>query len=238
MAAIAVRQSRESESGVGASMNNHGSMAGRAAAVLMLLVCLNETASAHPHIFADAKLEVATDADRKVEELRNVWRFDAVFSSSVVVDFDANRNNTLDPKELDEVAETIRGSLKDYDYFMGVTVDGKEIKVDPPEVFHADYKDGQLLLIFAVKPAEPIVLKGHLTFGVYDPTFYTAIDFATDEDLTLAGPSAGLCRRKVIRPHADTVMKDYGQALTEAFFANPDNSGVGKLFGTKLDLTC
>ena len=44
--------------------------------------------------------------------------------------------------------------------------------------------------MFAVKPAEPMPLKGKLSFGVYDPTMYTAMDFPTDEDLTRSATSS------------------------------------------------
>ncbi|MGQ3281388.1 MAG: DUF1007 family protein, partial [Shinella sp.] len=50
-------------------------------------------AFAHPHIFAEARLEVVAGEDGTVSELRNVWRFDDMFSASVVMDFDKNSNS-------------------------------------------------------------------------------------------------------------------------------------------------
>ena len=47
-------------------------------------VCLPQAVSAHPHIFADARLEIETSPEGRVTELRNVWRFDEGFSSSVI----------------------------------------------------------------------------------------------------------------------------------------------------------
>jgi ABC-type uncharacterized transport system substrate-binding protein len=38
---------------------------------------------AHPHVFADARLEVDVAPDGHVEVMRHVWRFDEVFSSTV-----------------------------------------------------------------------------------------------------------------------------------------------------------
>ena len=60
-------------------------------------------ALAHPHIFAEARLEVVAGEDGTITELRNVWRFDEMFSASVVMDFDKNSNAELDPDELAEV---------------------------------------------------------------------------------------------------------------------------------------
>ncbi len=120
-------------------------------------------------------------------ELRNVWRFDEVFSSTVVMDFDKNTDLKLEPNELAEVGKTVLDSLADYDYYMNLTINGKTITVQKPDIINVDYKDGQLLMFFAVKPAETMPLKGKLTFGVYDPTLYTSIDFPTDNDLALVG---------------------------------------------------
>jgi len=54
--------------------------------LIAALLSLAPTAAfAHPHIFVEARLEVVAGKDGSVEELRNVWRFDEVFSSSVVL---------------------------------------------------------------------------------------------------------------------------------------------------------
>ena len=47
-------------------------------------------AAAHPHVFAEARLEVVLNPDRTVKSLRNLWRFDEVFSSTVLMEFDKN----------------------------------------------------------------------------------------------------------------------------------------------------
>jgi ABC-type uncharacterized transport system substrate-binding protein len=47
-------------------------------------------AHVHPHVFAEARLEVDVDPAGTVTALRHVWRFDDVFSSTVLVEFDKN----------------------------------------------------------------------------------------------------------------------------------------------------
>lgn len=140
-------------------------------ALLALPLALGASqATAHPHIFAEARLEVVAGDDGTIAELRNVWRFDEVFSASVLMDFDKNTNLKLDPPEQDAVGTTVRDSLADFNYYMSISVDGKALAVQKPDIIHVDYKDGQLLMFFAVKPVQPIPLKGKLAFGVYDPT--------------------------------------------------------------------
>ncbi|PDS79095.1 DUF1007 family protein [Rhizobium sp. L43] len=203
-----------------------------------LLSLTPAAAFAHPHIFVEARLEVVADKDGSVEELRNVWRFDEVFSSSVVMDFDKNTDLKLEPNELAEVGKTVKQSLAEYDYYMNLTINGKNITVQKPDIIHVDYKDGQLLMFFAVKPAEKMPLKGRLTFGVYDPSLYTSIDFPTDNELSMVGDGFKACKHQVVRPDADQVISQNKQSLTDAFFNDPTGTNMSKLFATRLEVTC
>ncbi|MBY5582660.1 DUF1007 family protein [Rhizobium leguminosarum] len=94
---------------------------------------------AHPHIFVDAKFEAAGGADGNLSALRHIWRFDEVFSSSVLLDFDKNENMTLDPPELEAVAETVSASLSKYSYSTNITVDGKAVALGKPDAIKATY---------------------------------------------------------------------------------------------------
>ncbi|MBD9373582.1 DUF1007 family protein [Rhizobium sp. ARZ01] len=195
-------------------------------------------AFAHPHIFAEARLEVVAGDDGTIVELRNVWRFDEMFSSSVVLDFDNNSNLKLDADELAEVGQTVLESLEEYSYYTSITGDGKTIKVAKPDAINVDYQDGQLLMFFKVKPGESLPLKGKLTFGVYDPTMYAAMDFATDGDLVLVGDKFAACKHQVVRPDPDEVLAQNQGTLTEAFWNDPAGTDMTKLFATRLEVTC
>lgn len=205
---------------------------------LLALAAIPVPAFAHPHIFAQARLEVVAGDDGNVSELRNVWRFDEVFSSSVLLDFDKNGDLKLDAKELAELGETMRRSMADYHYFATITLNGATIGVQKPDVIHASLKDNQLLVIFAVKPAKPVPLKGRLTFGIYDPTMYTAIDFPTDGDLVLKGAAFQKCQHKVVRPDPDEVISQNTSTLTDAFFNDPTGTDMTKLFATRIEVSC
>ena len=197
------------------------------------------TAFAHPHIFVQARLEVVAGPDGNIKELQNVWRFDEVFSSSVMMDFDKNGNLKLDPDELQAVGATVRDSLADYDYYVNMSLNGKVIKVLKPDVIHVDYKDGQLLMFFKVAPAEPMPMKGNrLSFGIYDPTLYTSIDFPTDGDLVTLGDGFKSCTSKVVRPDPDQVIAENKTSLTDAFFNDPTGTTMSKLFATRIDTQC
>ncbi|MBU2329111.1 MAG: DUF1007 family protein [Alphaproteobacteria bacterium] len=195
-------------------------------------------ALSHPHIFAEARVEIVATDDGMLKELRNVWRFDDIFSSSVLMDFDKNSDLKLDHGELSEIANTIRDSLGDYGYFTFITADGASSEVAKPEIFNVDFKDDQLLVFFVAKPKTSVKIGGSMTFGVYDPTLYTAIDFAKDEDMVVEGKPFEACTHKVVRPDPDQVIAQNQSNLTEAFFSDPAGTDMGKLFATRLEVTC
>eukprot|EP00919_Chromeraceae_sp_WS-2016_P014270 GHVR01033595.1.p1 GENE.GHVR01033595.1~~GHVR01033595.1.p1 ORF type:complete len:220 (+),score=37.43 GHVR01033595.1:630-1289(+) len=195
-------------------------------------------ASAHPHVFAEARLEIDTSADGRVTELRNVWRFDEVFSASVILDFDENADLKLDAAELASISDMVTQSLAEFDYYINVSVDGKDAAIELPEAIKVDYQDGQLLMFFAVVPAKELRLNGKIAVGVFDPTMYAALDFINDEDMMVTGGSTGQCARKVVRPDPDEIIAQNQASLTEAFFETTQSSDLSKLLATRLELDC
>lgn len=194
-------------------------------------------AGSHPHVFAEANLEVAVDADRNVTGLRHVWRFDDLFSSTVLLEFDRNADLKLDDTELEEVGSVIHESLAEFGYFQFVSLDGKDVEMEAPLRIMAMFEDNQLTVLFESKPKAPLKLAGKVDFGVYDPTFYTAIDFFDDSSLTVAN-LPDRCNRQVVRPDPDEAIAQNQQSLTEAFFDDPSGNDMSKMFATRLELTC
>lgn len=204
---------------------------------LGLAALTSTNADAHPHVFAEARLEVVIGNNGKIETLRHVWRFDELFSSTVLLEFDANSNLKLEAEEAAEVGAVVKASLADFNYYTSVTHDGADIPVTPPEQINVDFNDGQLLMFFAVEPSKEMPLTGTLAFGVYDPTMYAAMDFLSDDDLTVDGP-LNTCRRDVVRPDPDEIISQNQQSLTDAFFNDPTGNDYSKFFATRLELTC
>lgn len=193
-------------------------------------------ALAHPHVFAEARLEITTK-DEQVKALRHVWRFDDLFSSTVIFEFDRNKDLKLDAEELEMVGSVILESLAEFGYFQFVTANGKDVAMNPPERIVAMLEDQQLIILFESTPEEAIALDGNLHFGVYDPTFYTAIDFYDDANLVVADMPDN-CGKEVVRPDPDEALAMNQQSLTEAFFNEPGGVDYSKLFATRLEISC
>jgi len=204
---------------------------------MLALLATTSTVRVHPHVFAEARLDVIVNPDNTVKTLRNVWRFDDVFSSTVIMEFDKNSDLKLDEGELHEVSQTIFESLAEYGYFQLVTLNGKDVPMNAPKQLIADYQSDQLVVLFESEPKEKLPLSGKVDFGIYDPTFYTAIDFTEDDHMAVDRMPA-TCTRSVIRPDPDEILANSSSTLTDAFFNDPAGSDISKVFATRLELDC
>ncbi len=190
----------------------------------------------HPHVFAEARLDVVIENDR-MTALRHLWRFDELFTSTVLVEFDENSDLKLDEAELAEVSKTVHDSLAEFNYFQLVTIDESDVTMMAPDQLIADIQDEQLVILFESHPKEPVALAGKLAVGVYDPTFYTAIDFVEDS-MMAADNMPATCKREVVRPDPDEAIAQNQQNLTQAFYDTTDMTDLSKIFATRLELTC
>lgn len=207
------------------------------AAAILAALLVATPARVHPHVFAEARLDVDVDPTGHVTSLKHLWRFDDVFSSTVLVEFDRNADLELSDAELQEVSRTVYDSIGEFGYFQVVTANGKDVPMKKPDELIATFEDNQLIILFEAEPEEPLKLSGTVDFGVYDPTFYTAIEFVEDEQMAVDGLPAN-CARAVIRPDPDEALAQNQQALTEEFFSDPSGNDLSKIFATRLELSC
>ena len=198
-------------------------------------------ASAHPHVFIDAHVEIVGDEAAHFVALRNVWRFDELFSSSVVVDFDSNANGTLDGAELDAVAETIRGSIAEWGFYTFVELGSRDVKLKGPDVIHALYENGQLILFFEMPVTETVDLKDQsIKVSNFDESFFVAFDFPGDDAFQLIGlPNA--CTKALHVPDEDEAAKQWMDQIANL---GPDEEvGDGAMafadvMATRMEFSC
>lgn len=211
------------------------------AGALVASIAACGSAEAHPHVFADSRMEIVGTADGMLSSLRNIWRFDELFSSSVVVDFDKNGNGTLDDDEVQAVAETVRQSIAEWDFYTFVSVGNRDIKLTPPTDIRGLFQSGQLILFFEMKPAEAIDLKvAPVTFSAYDESYFVAFDFA-DENAFQLLDLPQTCTKAYTRPDPDEDASEWmnsvsmlkpGQSIPE------DGVNFSQLLATRVDVSC
>jgi ABC-type uncharacterized transport system substrate-binding protein len=198
-------------------------------------------AEAHPHVFADSRMEIVGDATGRLVSVRNVWRFDELFSSSVVVDFDKNGNGALDPDELEAVSETVLKSIAEWDFYTFVSVGSRDVKLNPPQTIRGLWDHGQLTLLFEMTPAEPVDLKAQpVTFTVYDESYFVAFDFPDESRFQLLDlPKT--CRKTYTQPDPDAEASDWMNSvsmLKPGQSIPADGVDYSKLLSTRIDVQC
>ena len=74
---------------------------------------------AHPHVFMDTRIEVAYD-EAGVAGFWVIWRFDKVFTASILMDFDRDKDERLSLTEVAQVEAKAFSNLVNYSYFVYV----------------------------------------------------------------------------------------------------------------------
>ena len=106
-------------------------------------------------MFAEAKLNVEIDATGKVSKLSHMWRFDEIFSETVMFEFDKDADGKISAAEQAEVSKTIVESIGEYNYFEAVLSDGKEVKMAKPADLIAAFDGKTLVVSYSNAPVEP-----------------------------------------------------------------------------------
>jgi ABC-type uncharacterized transport system substrate-binding protein len=211
---------------------------GATALAASMAVCCPVAVNAHPHVMVEANLEIMRNDAGEAIELRHVWRFDELFSTTVVLDFDANGNNAMEPDELAKVSETVSKSIAEQEYFTEVRVGDDAVEYKPPKRIMVDYIDGQVLMFFALGFEKPIKMTGlPLKVAVSDPTYYVAMDIPGETAVQVTGKGAA-CGVDIVVPDYDKLMAQNQAMLTEQFFNNPENADLGDEWLTWVNVAC
>lgn len=177
-------------------------------------------------------MELVGAPDGTLAAVRNVWRMDELFSSSVLVDFDKNANGKLDEEELEAVGETIRASIAGHAYYTSVETGGRPVKLAAPDAIRALYQDGQLLLFFEMKAGERLDLKTQpLTVANFDDSFYVAFNYSAKSFGLVDMPAS--CKETFIVPDEDAAARQWVKAMA-ALGPNQDAPADGVNFSAIL----
>ncbi|MEF2550438.1 DUF1007 family protein [Aurantimonas sp. A2-1-M11] len=215
---------------------------GLAAALAVMAATLAPgAAAAHPHVFAEAKVEIVGAPDGQLAAIRNIWRMDELFSSSVLVDFDANANGQLDDSELVEVGSVVRESIAEWNFYTFVQADGKTVEMSPPNEIRTLWENGQLLMFFEMPAGEAVDLaRSKLTVSNFDETFFVAFIFESQADFLMID-MPDTCAKNLVVPDEDEAAKQWMDSVAGL---GPDETipddGVNysQALATRVEVSC
>ena len=191
--------------------------------------------AAHPHVWTTVRAEIVFGPDHRVTGIRHIWAFDELYTAMAIEGLDTDKDGAYSKEELAPLAKVNVESLKEFDYFTFVHVEGEDkvLKLKPPVDYWANYDNGVLTLHFTLPLETPADTHGQpVAVDVYDPSFFVAFGFATEKAVTLSGADTKGCTAEVAQPDPETAAS--AKALTESFFSQ---LGPGSNFGSQFAQT-
>ncbi|MGC8604146.1 MAG: DUF1007 family protein [Desulfomonilaceae bacterium] len=145
---------------------------------LIFLECAFTDSFAHPHVFIDYSISVMFN-DEGLAALKFHWTFDEMFSEQALQKYPSAKTGKLTPKDIGSIKKELFDSLKEYQYFTMVKLDGKYFPVNRIEGFWAEVKKGKLSFTYVV----PCPLKASKEFRfakalVCDEEYYNDFEFS------------------------------------------------------------
>jgi ABC-type uncharacterized transport system substrate-binding protein len=127
---------------------------------------------AHPHVFVDNNVVFVFDA-KGLTGVKIQWTFDELYSSSVIMDYDQNRDQVFNSVEARQLAGQAVADLKPNHYFTYIQVNGRAFPVKGIREFKVAIKKSRVVYSFYV-PCPVSVRTAEQTVAVscYDESYY------------------------------------------------------------------
>ena len=123
------------------------------AALLAAVLIWAPAASAHPHVFVEHTVAINLGPDG-LDGLQFTWTFDDMFSSMIVLTFDADKDKSISAAEAKNIEQKHFGHLKDFGYFPDMGLDCEGPLDESCEGCHSVACNGKVI----VKPAQSLDL--------------------------------------------------------------------------------
>ena len=207
--------------------------------MMISLVLTQGAASAHPHIFVDAKAGFHINEDGLLTGLHISWTYDPFTTLFLfdVLDLDRDKDGALDDEDY---AAILRGETEWADDYVG------DIYLEVNETVHphlkpvgaqADYRDDRITVRFDLPLAEPVAVPGKdIVLRIYDPNYYYAY---TVIEIAEPGLLPETCEASIFAFEPDAVTGDLLVTLgTLSREESPEQANVGRLFSDEVALSC
>ena len=144
-------------------------------------------AVAHPHVFVDAQAEIRFDAEQRVVEIQNAWKFDPAFSAYATQGLDADGDGNFSEAELKPLAQENVESLRDFGFFSYFTIGSDLVALLPPQKYWLEYQDERLTLFFVLPLEKPAGIAAPALLEIFDREYFVEFGFPEENGLILAG---------------------------------------------------
>lgn len=142
------------------------SLPGRAAAAMagvVLMICLlllaAGGASAHPHVFVEARSKLVVNDDGLVTAVDQVFRFDDAYTAFAIQGFDANGDGIFSREELADLAKVNVESMEEFGFFTFGDNTKVEFDFNRPEAYWLEVVEVPITEYWAMKQEDIEAIK-------------------------------------------------------------------------------
>ncbi|HDQ13649.1 MAG TPA: DUF1007 family protein [Sediminispirochaeta sp.] len=151
----------------------------------VLLCAAGAPLFSHPHMFIDTRVRFVFEG-QMLEGFWVQWGFDEMFSASIRMDYDANRNGSFESREVESIEENAFRNLRNYNYFISVDRGERRQRIERVESFDAWLEENRLYYRFFVPyEAEVPEQREELRLIIFDDTFFCDIAYFEEEPVLI-----------------------------------------------------
>lgn len=167
-------------------------------AASLAIVAMAVPATAHPHVWIEMRSDVVFNDDGLITAVNVEWSFDDNYTQMALEGLDSNGDGVYSQDELDPLTKENMASLKDYEYFTVMRLNGEKQAIGEVTESGQIWSNDRLSLHFQVPLKTPVDPRsGEFIVKIYDPDFFIAMDYIKDEPVSILGKAPAPCRLNV-----------------------------------------
>jgi ABC-type uncharacterized transport system substrate-binding protein len=139
--------------------------------ILLFVVLVITNIFAHPHTFIDVYPTIEVKNNKTIR-IHFKWMLDEMTSSMLIMEFDQNGDGKIDKKENSFVYDSYFITLRDYNFYTDIKVDGKIKTFPKPKNFKATIEKNKICYSFDI---EKNYNTKNLKFDFGDEDFFVAM---------------------------------------------------------------
>ena len=186
-------------------------------AILIFIFASNIVIIAHPHVFIETSITVCMDGNG-IKKLEIKFTFDKIFSYDLIDGFDSDKNNSFNQAEISTLEESAFSNLENYDYFIHMKLDGKDVETTNVSNFYAEVEDDNIVSYSFDINLDLLVNEGQkVKIAAYDHSYF--IDVVIDDNgIDFKNPASKEYKWNLIKDKYQTYY--YGQIIPDCLVLN------------------
>ncbi|MFO7731375.1 MAG: DUF1007 family protein [Spirochaetia bacterium] len=189
---------------------------------------------AHPHMFIDSQVTAVFNQD-ELQGFWVEWRFDQMFTASIRMDYDRNRDGDFNDREVQMIEENAFRNLENYNYFTSIYRDGQEYQVDRVEQFDAWMEDERLFYRFFIPHTLSLSeQEQRVKVVIFDETFFSDIAYKEQDPVSIEGREFVSAKARIQKNRDAAISYDPTGGMSRD---DDDGTAAGRAFPYELYLT-